>query len=152
MVYYLAFPFWFLDVILDTIVLAIRDTTSFFSFWLSSVIHLAKLCVVYVPLPLPWSDTLTQNWCHWDQNILMANVVFWIMFLNRPQPIIAVCRCSNSNVGIRAKFPFVRIPIPPPCTSLSVTKTAKCRYLRNQEWYHRSAGVKTTGKKSEYKN
>ena len=27
-----------------------------------------------------------------------------------------------------------------------VTKTAKCRYLGNREWYYRSAGSKTTGK------
>ena len=29
---------------------------------------------------------------------------------------------------------------------LHVTKTVKCRYLGNWEWYHRSAGDKTTGK------
>ena len=29
------------------------------------------------------------------------------------------------------------------CTS--VTKTVTWRYFGNQEWYHRSAGVKTTG-------
>ena len=32
-------------------------------------------------------------------------------------------------------------------TYCSVTKSALWRYLGNQAWYHRSAGVKTTGKK-----
>ena len=35
------------------------------------------------------------------------------------------------------------------CCCSSVTKSVKWRYLGNQAWYHRSAGVKTTGKKSE---
>ena len=35
------------------------------------------------------------------------------------------------------------------CCSCSVTKSIKWRYLGNQAWYHRSAGVKTTGKNSE---
>ena len=32
----------------------------------------------------------------------------------------------------------------PSCCCTSVTKTVKCRYLGNREWYHRSAGVKMT--------
>ena len=33
-----------------------------------------------------------------------------------------------------------------------VTKSAKWRYPGNQAWYHRSAGVETTGKNSEIPN
>ena len=37
--------------------------------------------------------------------------------------------------------------IPKSCSYYySVTKTVTWRYLGNQAWYHRSAGVKTTGK------
>ena len=39
-----------------------------------------------------------------------------------------------------------RIPYSCYC-SYSVTKSALWQYLGNQAWYHRSAGVKTTGKK-----
>ena len=38
------------------------------------------------------------------------------------------------------------IPTPPTATAPSVTKTVTWRYLGNQAWYHRFAGVKTTGK------
>ena len=44
---------------------------------------------------------------------------------------------------------FQESPIPPaaaPAPRPSVTKSVKWRYLGNQAWYHRSAGVKTTGK------
>ena len=40
----------------------------------------------------------------------------------------------------------------PSCCCTSVTKTVKCRYLGNREWYHRSAGVKMTGKIFKYRN
>ena len=41
--------------------------------------------------------------------------------------------------------------IPKSCSYYySVTKSVTWRYLGNQAWYHRSAGVKTTGKNSEY--
>merc|ERR1712016_380155 len=36
--------------------------------------------------------------------------------------------------------------IPYSCYYCYVTKSVKWRYLGNQAWYHRSAGVKTTGK------
>ena len=41
--------------------------------------------------------------------------------------------------------------IPNSCCSCccSVTKSVKWQYLGNQAWYHRSAGVKTTGKNSK---
>ena len=45
--------------------------------------------------------------------------------------------------------PTPRIPNSYCCCSSSVTKSVKWRYLGNQAWYHRSAGVKTTGKNSE---
>ena len=44
-----------------------------------------------------------------------------------------------------------QIPRPPRPLLVLVTKTVTWRYLGNQEWYHRSAGVKTTGKISEIK-
>ena len=40
-----------------------------------------------------------------------------------------------------------RIPYSYCCSYCFVTKSALWRYLGNQAWYHRSAGVKTTGKK-----
>ena len=42
-----------------------------------------------------------------------------------------------------------RIPYSYCCSSCSVTKSALCTLHCNQAWYHRSAGVKTTGKNSE---
>ena len=38
------------------------------------------------------------------------------------------------------------------CSCSSVTKSVKWRYLGNEAWYHRSAGVKTTRKHSEKEN
>ena len=48
-------------------------------------------------------------------------------------------------VAIDDADPTTRIPNSSCCCC--VTKTVTWRYLGNQEWYHRSAGVKTTGKK-----
>ena len=48
------------------------------------------------------------------------------------------------------KIYFLESPIPAPAPPrLSVTKSITWRYLGNQAWYHRSAGVKTTRKGSE---
>ena len=44
---------------------------------------------------------------------------------------------------------LLEYPIPALLHVLFVTKTATWQYLGNQERYHRSDGVKTTGKRSE---
>ena len=51
----------------------------------------------------------------------------------------------DDKVGHIWSNPTTRI-----ANSSSVTKTACVIDLRNREWYHRSSGVKMTGKNSEY--
>ena len=48
---------------------------------------------------------------------------------------------------VKMVYRLLEFPIPT-AAATSVTKSVKWRYLGNQARYHRSAGVKTTGKKS----
>ena len=61
--------------------------------------------------------------------------------------------CCQSFLNSDLQYPTPRIPYSCSCccccSCSSVTKSVKWRYLGNQAWYHRSAGVKTTGKNSE---
>ena len=52
--------------------------------------------------------------------------------------------CAVTSIQL-LEYPIpARHPRPP---LLSITKTVTWEYLGNREWYHRSAGVKMTGKK-----
>ena len=58
-----------------------------------------------------------------------------------------MCCCISVSIGkvlFSIKWEFVKDEIL--LLLLLVTKSVKWRYLGNQAWYHRSGGVKTTGK------
>ena len=75
------------------------------------------------------SKKSTANFCFCFSGIFYFVVDFcWEHFKNSTEP-----------------YPTPRIPN----SHYYVTKSVKWRYLGNQAWYHRSAGVKTTGKNSE---
>ena len=65
---------------------------------------------------------------------------------------IWVCILFNLSSQTCMDIQLLESPIPPaaaPAPRPSFTKSVTWRYLGNQAWYHRSAGVKTTGNNSE---
>ena len=90
-------------------------------------------------------ETKTKTWCH-----IMLCKDIW----RTPQEAFRIGREKklfrtppkdrqvNSNRVCPIQLQEYRIPPAP----LLVTKTVTWWYLGNQEWYHRSPGVKTTGK------
>ena len=133
---------------------------------ISYEIILRTPCMVYTMKQLPQIIGTSSSTCMLClqvnlQSLIRKRFLYLSVRWNNvePTPTIKKSQWRISNLEILLRLYYClpshqtpRIPYSCCCSSsccCSVTKSVKWRYLGNQAWYHRSAGVKTTGKNSE---
>ena len=84
------------------------------------------------------------NYCPVGWNLAAKHCQLYGTVQTLPFPMCIILETLHT-IGPKT-IQLLEYPIPP-LLLLHVTKTIKCWYLGNREWYHRSTGVKTTEKK-----